>query len=93
MLTIRNIELSRTFINGDYRKMKYATKAEVQIGTSYGSTAHINLTDDQTARAVAFILEMIREGLSVEMEKPAPIEDEPVPIEPVARDTADMEPL
>lgn len=93
MLTIRNIDLSRTFIGGDYRKTKYVTKAEVQIGSSYGSTAHISLTDDQTARAVAFILEMIREGLSVEMEKPAPIEDEPVPAEPVVLDAADMEPL
>ena len=77
MLTIRNLELSRTFIGGDYRKTKYLTKADVGIGKGYNK-AEITLTDEQTAKAVAFILDIIRESLFVEMEKPEPVEDGPI---------------
>jgi hypothetical protein len=95
MLTIRNLELSRTYINGDWRKPKYATKAEVKIGKEYSATAHVTLTDEQTDKAVAFIVELIRESLSVELEVPAPVEEAPAlpdPL-PVAEAYAGMEPL
>lgn len=81
MLTIRNLELKRTYIGGDYRKTKFVTTAEVQIGSSYGSKATMTLTDEQTDKAIGFILGMIREGLTVEMEKPEIVE-EPAPLSP-----------
>lgn len=90
MLTIRNIELSRTYIGGDYRRPKFQTVAEVKIGEGYQPTVKITLTDEQTDKAVAFILGLIRESLTVEMEKLEPVEDaveipapefvEPVPV-------------
>ena len=61
MLVIRDLELSRTYIGGDYRNWKFQTTAKVQIG-GYYSDATVKLTDEQTARAVDFIVGMIREG-------------------------------
>jgi hypothetical protein len=93
MLIIRNLELKRVFVDNDFRKTKFETTADVQIGNSYGSKAAVTLTDEQTAKAVDFIIGMIREGLTVEMEKPveepAPVAPAPVEAPPVAESFTD----
>lgn len=73
MLTIRNLELSRIYIAGDYRKPRFQTVVEVKIGEGYSPSSKLTLSDEQTNKAVAFILDLIREGLTVEMEKPEPV--------------------
>ncbi len=93
MLTVRNLELKRTFVGGDYRNMKFTTTAEVQIGVGYSSKAILTLTDEQTAKVVDFILGLIRESMSVEMEKPEPIEDAPARHVAVEVDDSVLEPL
>jgi len=71
MITIRDLELKRTFVGRDFYNMKYVTTADVQIGTGYNKTL-ITLTDEQTQKAVDFILDLIREGLTVALEIPEP---------------------
>lgn len=92
MLTIRDLELKRTFVGGDYRKTKYITTAEVKIGGGYNK-ATVTLTDDQTAKAVGFILGLIRESLTVDLEVPEPVEEDAPVLPEVAARLAEMEPI
>jgi propanediol utilization protein len=87
MLTVCNLELKRTYIGGDYKKPKFETTAQLRIGERYAAKTTVTLTDEQTKKAVEFILGMIREGLTVEMEKPEPVE-EPAPVVPAPVEAA-----
>lgn len=82
MLTIHDLELKRQFIGGEYRNFKFVTTADVRIGSSYSSKARVTLSDEQTAKAVDFILGLIREEMTVELEQPEPIVEAPVDPEP-----------
>lgn len=90
MLTIRDLELKRIFVGGDWRRTKFVTTAEVRIGSGYANKATVTLTDEQTAKAIDFILGMIRDGLTVEMEAPEVIEDEPEKPDVVAAEEVEM---
>ena len=84
MITIRDLELKKTFVSGDYRRTKFQTTAELMIGERYGSKATITLTDEQTDKVLQFVIGLLRESLTVELQKPEPIEEiVPDPSEPV----------
>ena len=92
MLVIRDLELKRTFVGGDFRKTKYVTTAEVKIGSAYNK-ATVTLTDEQTAKAVEFILGLIRESLTVDLEIPEPVEEVYSPSPEVSARLSEMEPI
>ena len=79
MLKITDINVSKSYRGGDYCQPFYQTTLGVQIATSY-DRVKVGLSDEQTARIVAFILATATEGLTVELEQHEPVTvEEPSP--------------
>lgn len=83
MLTVQNIEVSSAYVGGNYWLKKYETKLSLKVRGSYSSDTTITLSDEQTDKIVAFIVETAKESLTFEHAKPMdpPVEEAaPVPI-------------